>query len=270
VAGGSGSIGSELVRQLAPNSSVWIFDIDETRTFDLYEELRQKGYKVDYRIGNIRDRQAVWDAFSDFKPDYVFNCAALKHVSPAEKYPEEYVQTNILGNLNLLDFAGRYSVKKYVFISTDKVVNAKCVMGITKLAAEVMTRNAGRIAVRFGNVLRSRGSVLEIWERQIGKGEPITVTNPDMERYYMTIPQACELVLEAAENSEDGDLLVMDMGGRKKVIDIAHEFLTHRGIPDYPIKFIGVRPGETLVEKLMTDEEEKFAVKSGKFWVIKK
>ena len=263
IPGGGGSIGSELVRQLAPSHQVYILDNNETAAFDLSEELKQKGYWVECRIGDIRNRETVKDVFSDFKPQYIFHAAALKHVTPAEKDSSEYVDTNVIGTLNLVDFAKRWEcVEKFIFISTDKVVNAKSVMGQTKRLAETIVINKGYTAVRFGNVLASRGSVLEIWKRQVQNGEPITITDPTMKRYFMTIPQACELVIEAAEG-EAGKIYILDMGRPKSIRELAEEY--H---PNYPIKFIGVRPGESMDEKLMTLEEESRAIKQGKFYVL--
>lgn len=265
VTGGSGSIGSELVRQLVEQGhKVFIFDIDETRTYDLYEELKQKGHWVDYYIGDIRNRDVLRDVFSDFKPEMVYHAAALKHVSPAEKMPIEYVLTNVVGTQNVLDYASRWECcKKFIFISTDKVVNQSSVMGQSKRLAETIVTNAGQIAVRFGNVMGSRGSVLEIWQRQLDAGEKITVTDKDMERYMMSIQDACKLVLAASEG-EPGDIWIMKMGELKNIYEMAQEFY-----PDSTIKIIGRRPGEELTERLMTHEEESMAVDIGDFWVIK-
>lgn len=271
IAGGAGSIGQELVRQLAPKNKIFILDINETSTFDLREELRQKGCWVHSRTGDIRNQETIRDVFSDFKPQLVFHSAALKHVTPNEEYPEEAIQTNIIGTNNLIKEAKNWEcLEKFVFISTDKVVNAKCIMGITKLCAEGLIRNAGKqfVSVRFGNVMASRGSVLEIWQKQFNRGEPLTITDPDMERYMMTIPQACELVIEAAEKGKNGEIWVMDMGKQVKVLDLANKIIEMSG-EDKDIKNIGIRPGEVLSEKLMTTDEEKRAIKNGKFFIIK-
>lgn len=265
--GGSGSIGSELVRQLAPNNKIFILDQNESNTFLLREELREKGYWVHSRTGDVRDKAVIFDTFSDFKPEIVFHCAALKHVTPNEEYPREVVETNILGTLNLIEEAKNWeSLEKFVFISTDKVVNANCNMGITKLCAEGLVRKAGKgfVAVRFGNVMNSRGSVLKIWKRQFDNGEPITITDKRMERFMMTIPEACELVIEAGNNGEGGEVFILDMGKPKKIIDMKEELY-----PGHPVKEIGIRPGETLDEKLMTADEEKRAIKRDKFYIIK-
>lgn len=266
VTGGAGSIGSELVRQLAPNNKIFILDINESNTFLLREELREKGYWVFSRTGDIKNKDTLSDVFSDFKPQIVFHTAALKHVTPNEEYPREAVETNILGTLNLIEEAKKWEcLEKFVFISTDKVVNANCNMGITKLCAEGLVRKAGEkfVAVRFGNVMNSRGSVLKIWERQVKNGEPITITDKRMERYMMTISEACSLVIKAATSGDNGAVYILDMGPPRKIIDIKEELY-----PGHPIKEIGLRKGETLSERLMTDEEQLKARKVDNFLVI--
>jgi FlaA1/EpsC-like NDP-sugar epimerase len=271
IAGGAGSIGQELVRQLAPNNKIFIFDINETKTFNLREELEEKGYWVHSKTGDIRDAQSVQDVFNDFKPQIVINAAALKHVIPNEEYPHEAIQTNIIGTQNLIYESKRWEcLEKFVQISTDKVVNAKCIMGITKLCAEGLVTRAGKqfVSVRFGNVMASNGSVLEKWERQFRAGEPLTLTDPNMERYMMIIPESCELIQEALENGKNGEVWVMDMGERIKMGDLLRMFLVTKGKPDYPINIIGLRRGEVLKEYLMTEEEKRTAIKREKFWII--
>ena len=267
ISGGGGSIGSELVRQLAPKNKIFILDYNETATFDLTEELRLKGFNVNCRVGDVRNYETVNDVFSDFKPDVVFHVAALKHVTPNEQYPIEAINTNILGTYNVLHCAKRYGIKKLINISTDKVIHASSIMGITKKVAEVMTKNAGYISVRFGNVLGSRGSVIPIWQEQVNRGEPLTITHPDMERYFMTIPDACELVIKALDIGKAGQILVLDMGKSIKILDLAKEIIKNSG-KDIKIKTIGIRPGETMTEELMTAEEKLKAKKVGKFWII--
>ena len=267
ITGSAGSVGSELYRQLAPKNTVLGFDIDETGLYDLHEEYRQKGHNVFYMLGDVRSRQTLSDLFDYFLPDIIFHAAALKHVSPNESYPMEAVKTNVEGTANIMLEAKRRSVPKLVYISTDKVINSNSVMGVTKRLGELMVRNAGYTAVRFGNVLGSRGSVIPIWQRQLEKGEPLTVTDERMERYFMSIEEACELVIEAAD-AEGGKVMVMDMGERVNVLKIAKEILGKAGKPDHPIKIIGVRPGETLYEDTMTPEEKLKAIKQGRFWVI--
>lgn len=263
VAGGSGSIGSELVRQLAPHNSVFVFDMDETGVVDLCEALQLKGYDVSGRVGNVRDSEVVSDAVWSFRPDYVINAAAYKHVKAMQSHPEEAVHTNVLGNINLLAEKG---MAKFVFISTDKAVSANSVMGTTKLLSEVITRSQGGIVVRFGNVMGSRGSVIPFWQGQLDRGEDITVTDERMERYFMSIEEACSLVIEAAEVGNPGETLILDMGKKVNVLELAKQVVEKAGRGN--IRMIGIRPGETLTEELMTEDEKKRSVKKGKFYVI--
>lgn len=270
ITGGAGSIGSELVRQLAKTNKIFILDFNETALFDLITEEKAKGHWVYGRIGNVRDEKTVNDVFSDFKPDIVFHAAAYKHVTPMEMYPREAVETNILGTLNVIEHAKKYEVKKFVFVSTDKAVQSTSIMGASKRVSEIITRNQGNgyIVVRFGNVLGSRGSVIPIWQKQIDKGEKITITDPQMERYMMTIEEACTLVIEAAEVGEGGEIMILDMGNKIKILDLAKKIIAESR-KDIGIDVIGIRPGEELTEKLMFDEEEKKAIKNGKFFIIK-
>lgn len=265
IPGGAGSIGSELVRQLAIDNEVYIQDINETAMFDLVEELRLKGHKVTGRVGDIRDKDQTMAVFLEFAPHVVFNCAALKNVTPSMQTPREHVKTNVLGTLNLLELARDFGTEKFVQISTDKSVSCANVMGWSKRGSELFARIYGRIYVRFGNVLGSKGSVLGIWQRQFKEGKPLTITDLNMTRYIMTIPQACELLIKAVSVGEPGDGLIMDMGEQKKVIDLKNELYGK----DYPIQIIGIRPGETVTEELMTELEKKKAIKKDNFWIIK-
>ncbi len=271
ITGGAGSIGSELVRQLSVKNKVFILDQDETGTFDLREELKQDGRWVHSRTGDIRDPLVLRDVFEDFKPQLVFHAAALKHVTPNEEYPLEAIKTNILGTFNVMAEAKRWEcLEKFVFISTDKVIHSNSIMGATKRVGEIMVKNQGKgfIAVRFGNVLGSRGSVIPLWQNQINRGKPLTVTDPKMTRYFMTIPEAVELVIEAAEQGSGGEVFILDMGKQVNILGLAKDILQKADSPA-GIKIIGLRPGETLDEKLMTLEEEKVAEKIGKFFVIR-
>jgi len=271
ITGGGGSIGSELVRQLCIHNKIFILDFNETATFDLTEELKQKGYWVVCRIGDIRNKETVQDVFSDFKPQLVFHAAAYKHVTPMEWYPEEAVQTNILGTLNVLKAARNLEcIEKFVYISTDKAINSNSVMGATKKVGEIMVRNQGKgyVVVRFGNVLGSRGSVIPLWQSQIDRNEKLTVTDKRMTRYMMTIPQACELVVKATETGRGGEIFILEMGDPINILELAQKVISESG-KDVGIKMIGIRPGETLTEKLMTEEEQKVAIKNDKFWIIK-
>lgn len=256
--GGAGSIGSELVRQLTPENDLYVFDSNETGMFDLVEELGIKG-----RVGDIRDKSSLYEAFHEFKPDLVFHSAALKHVTPNEFYPEEAIKTNILGTLNVVNAAKKYNAK-LVNISTDKVCNAESIMGITKKIAERIVRMNGFVSVRFGNVMHSRGSLLEIWERQFKKNEPLTITDSRMKRYFMSIPEAVQLILKAAQEGKEGEIYILDMGIQKNILEMKEDMY---GV-DYPIKIIGIRPGETLEEKLFTEGEQKRVIKKGEFYVI--
>jgi FlaA1/EpsC-like NDP-sugar epimerase len=276
ITGGAGSIGSELVRQLAPQNKIFILDQNETGAFDLREELKQDGYWVHSRTGDIRDPKVLSDVFEDFKPQYVFHAAALKHVTPNEEYPIEAIQTNIIGTYNVMSESKRWEcLEKFVFISTDKVINGHSIMGATKRVGEIMVRNQGKgfIAVRFGNVLGSRGSVIPLWQNQINRGKPLTVTDPRMTRFFMTIPEAVNLVIKAGEEGEGGEIFILDMGEQVNILQLANKILNESKLQPLPgkqdIQIIGLRPGETLDEKLMTLEEEKIAIKSGNFYIIK-
>lgn len=265
VTGAAGSIGSELVRQLAPSNALYCLDQNESGLADLMEELKVAG-----RVGDIRDEITIRDVFSDFKPQVVFHAAALKHVSAMEVTPREAVLTNIIGTLNVIEYAKRWEcVEKFVFISTDKAVQSTSIMGATKRVAEIITRNQGKgfVVVRFGNVLGSRGSVIPIWQRQIEAGKKITVTHPKMERYMMTIEEAVDLVIKAAESGKGGEIFCLDMGKKVNVLSLAKDIL--KGTDSTGISIIGVRKGEQLTEQLMTLEEEQVAKKVGKYFVIK-
>lgn len=269
VPGGAGSIGSELVRQLVANNEVYILDIAETPFFDLYEELKQKGLKIKGRMGDIRNEKTLTEVFEAFQPQVIFACAALKHVTPNEWDAEEAILTNSLATLQLTKLAHKHKVEKFVYISTDKAANADSIMGITKRLGEKIVKNAGYISVRFGNVLGSNGSLIPIWQRQLDKNQPITVTDERMTRFFMSIPEACELLIKAAEMGEPGDLMIMEMGEPVNVLNLAKEVLKKAGRPESDIKIIGMRSGETLTEKLMTEAEEARAVKKDNFFIIK-
>lgn len=267
VFGGGGSIGSELVRQLALKNKIFVFDINETAMFDLVESERLAGHDVQGRVGDVRDERSVFETIQNFTPYFIFHAAALKHVTPNEQYPAEAVKTNVLGLLNVVA-ASKIEGSKLIFVSSDKAVNVSSIMGTTKRLGEIIVKNAGYTSVRFGNVLGSRGSLLPIWQAQLEKGLPLTVTDERMTRYFMTIEEACELVIQAAELGQGGEIFVLDMGEPIKIIDFAKRILAESR-KDVGIKVIGMRPGEQLFEKLMTDEEKLRAVKQGKFWIIK-
>ncbi len=264
VTGGAGSIGSELIRQLVKNNSVYSIDQNESGLADLMEELGFSG-----RVGDIRNDTTVRDVFSDFKPQIVLHAAALKHVSAMELVPREAVMTNIIGTLNLIEYAKRWEcVEKFVFISTDKAVQSTSIMGATKRVGEIIVRNQGRgfVVVRFGNVLGSRGSVIPIWQRQINQGKAITVTDKEMTRYMMSIEEACALVIEAAEKGKGGEIFALDMGNKVNVLELAKSIVRETGSV---IEIIGKRPGEQLTEEILSIEEAQTAFKEGKYYVIR-
>jgi len=268
ITGGAGSIGSELARQLSPNNKIFLLDINETDVYQVREQIRNEVHDhwIYSRTGDVRNKETLRDLFEDFKPQVVFHAAALKNVTPGEEYPQETIDTNVQGTANMIAEAKRWEcLEKFVFISTDKVVNAHCIMGMTKKLAEGLVTKAGHefVAVRFGNVLGSSGSVLEIWERQVKNGDPITITDEKMERYMMTIPEACELVIEASKG-KNGEIYILDMGKKVNILELAMKY--H---PYHPQEIIGIRDGETLSEELMTEEEEKRAIKQGRFYILK-
>jgi len=264
ITGICGSIGSELAKQLYKKNTLYGLDQNETGINDLYVD-----YKVVGRVGDIRDYDTVNDVFSDFKPDIVYHVAALKHVEPMEVTPMEAINTNCIGTYNILHCAKRYEVKKLVFISSDKSVNSYSVMGATKRLGEIMTINQGYTVVRFGNVLNSRGSLYPIWERAAEANKNILVTDERMERYFISLPEAVELVIQAGNKKEKGAIYILDMGERKKIIDLAYDFIKETG-KDLVVEIIGIRRGETLIEELMTIEEQKKAKKEDNFFIIRR
>lgn len=257
ITGIAGSIGSELARQLGKQNKIYGIDNNESGLFETLQG------NIKGRVGDIRDELTIRDIFSDFKPQIVFHAAALKHVPLMEGQPLEAIKTNILGLNNVLHFSKVYPVEKFVFISSDKAVDPDNIMGATKRLGEIMVKNSGDgyVVVRFGNVMGSRGSLIPIWEQQFKTKQPLTITDTRMTRYFMSIPQACKLVIEAAKQTEG--IMIMDMGRAKAIIELKEELY-----PNYPVEIIGIRPGERLVEQLMSLEEEKRAIKKGKFYII--
>ena len=250
-----------------------IFDFSETGTYQIDMELRNTYPECNITsvIGNVRDYQRVESQLSLYKPDIIFHAAAYKHVPIMEEYPCEAVRTNVMGTRILADAAVRHGVEKFIMISTDKAVRPSNVMGATKHIAETYVQSLGNaikegkvagktcfITTRFGNVLGSNGSVIPLFRRQILEGGPVTVTHPDIIRYFMTIPEACQLVLEAAFLGEGNDIFIFNMGAAVKIDDMARKMIRLSGlIPDKDIKieYTGLRPGEKLYEELLYKEE---------------
>ncbi|SDM52207.1 polysaccharide biosynthesis protein [Actinomyces ruminicola] len=264
VTGAGGSIGSELARQIhgfGPKELVML-DRDESALHSVQLDIYGKGLldTRDMVLCDIRDRDALEAVFAEHRPEVVFHAAALKHLPMLEMYPEEGWKTNVLGSRNVIDLALRYDVQTLVNISTDKAADPTSVLGRTKLLAERMTTatalECGRrfVSVRFGNVLGSRGSMLWTFKRQIEEGGPITVTHPDVERFFMTIPEACQLVLQAGSFGRPGDTMVLDMGEPVKIVDVARRLVAQSG-KDIRIEFTGLRPGEKLSEDLVGHSE---------------
>ena len=270
VTGGGGSIGSELCRQVMRfhPGKLLIFDIYENCAYELQMELQQKygrDVPVTVLVGSIRDKKRLDEVFETYHPTVVFHAAAHKHVPLMEVSPAEAVKNNVLGTKNLLTSASEHGVERFVQLSTDKAVNPTSVMGCTKRICEMLIQTfAGNtdmkcMAVRFGNVLGSHGSVIPLFESQIKKGGPVTLTDPNIERYFMTIPEAAQLVLQAGALAESGSIYVLDMGEPVKIMDLAKQLIRFYGYEpgvNMEIKIVGLRPGEKLYEELMMDEEQ--------------
>ena len=277
VTGGGGSIGSELCRQILKfhPEKIIIFDIYENSAYELQQELiRTYGKEVPIKvlIGSVRDKKRLDEIFETEKPSIVFHAAAHKHVPLMEESPAEAIKNNVIGTYNLLLSASEHNVERFVQISTDKAVNPTNVMGATKRMCEMLTQCFAKksdmkcMAVRFGNVLGSHGSVIPLFEAQIKNGGPVTITHPDIIRYFMTIPEAAQLVLQAGSTGESGQIYVLDMGEPVKIKDLAYNLIRFYGYePDVDIKieYTGLRPGEKLYEELLMDEEEDKMVKTG-------
>lgn len=268
VTGGGGSIGSELCRQLctvAP-ARIVIFDIYENDAYMLRNELLSEYDDIDIiiEIGNVCDKERVNEVFAKYRPGAVFHAAAHKHVPLMEHCPREAVHNNVFGTLNAVRAADAYGAARFIFISTDKAVNPTSVMGATKRMGEMIvqyyahTSKTVFTAVRFGNVLGSNGSVIPVFQRQIAAGGPVTVTHPDIERFFMTIPEASRLVIQAGGMAHGGEIFILDMGEPVKIVDLAKGLIQLQGLtPDVDIKieFTGLREGEKMYEELLMDEE---------------
>lgn len=282
VTGAAGSIGSELSRQIAKFSPVSLvtIDQDETGMFWASRELQDSFPDLVYHsfVTDIRDEQKINSILETHKPEVIFHAAAYKHVPLMEVHVDEAVKNNIFGTRTVAELAIKHGVEKFVFISTDKAVNPTSTMGATKRVGEIMCqvlneKNSTKfVSVRFGNVLDSRGSVIPIFREQIKKGGPVTVTHPDMQRYFMSTPEACLLVLEAGALGQGGEVFVLDMGEPIKIIDLAKEMIRLSGYEpdtDIPIVFTGERAGEKFFEDVLTAEEGTQATKNEKIFVAK-
>ena len=261
VTGGGGSIGSELCRQLVSHKpkQLIIFDIYENNAYDIQQELKinYPDANVVTLIGSIRNVSRLESVFAQYKPDIVYHAAAHKHVPLMEVSPDEAVKNNVVGTWNVARMADKYGVKKFVMISTDKAVNPTNVMGATKRICEMISKT-DFVAVRFGNVLGSNGSVIPLFKRQIEAGGPVTVTDPNIIRYFMTIPEAVSLVLQAGAYAKGGEIFILDMGEPVKIDDLAKNLIRLSGYTlgvDMEIKYTGLRPGEKLYEELLMKEE---------------
>ena len=268
VTGGGGSIGSELCRQIAAHRprQLIIFDIYENNAYDIEQELRRAHDSLNLLvlIGSIRDKGKLESVFEKYRPGVVFNAAAHKHVPLMETSPCEAVKNNVFGTLNMARCADAYGVKRFVQISTDKAVNPTNIMGATKRICEMIIQTIGKrsktefVAVRFGNVLGSNGSVIPLFKKQIAEGGPITVTHKDIVRYFMTIPEAVSLVLQAGAYAKGGEIYVLDMGEQVRIYDLAENLIRLSGYEpgvDIEIVCTGLRPGEKLYEERLMDEE---------------
>jgi len=282
ITGAAGSIGSEMVRQLIrfePKNLI-LFDQAETPLYDIEMELREQKQCFNFQavIGDIADPVRVEEIFKKFTPEIVFHAAAYKHVPMMEINPAESIKTNVFGTRTIADISVKYGVKKFVMVSTDKAVNPTNVMGASKRLAEIYIQSLNKttktafITTRFGNVLGSNGSVIPRFRKQIEEGGPITVTHPQITRYFMTIPEACQLVLEAGTMGTGGEIFIFDMGKSVKIVDLAKKMIKLSGLQlgkDIQISFTGLRPGEKLYEELLADKENTLPTHHSQIMIAK-
>lgn len=284
VTGGAGSIGSEIVRhvaQLKPEQIV-ILDQAETPLYNIGLEMKEKYPNIPVKlvISDVKNEKRLEDIFAEYNFSIVYHAAAYKHVPLSEEHPQEAILTNVLGSRNLALLASKYNVERFVMVSTDKAVNPTNVMGATKRVAEMYVQSLQGalgnqtkfITTRFGNVLGSNGSVIPIFRKQIKKGGPVTITHPDIVRYFMTIPEACELVLQAGTMGKGGEIYVFDMGEPVKIVNLAKRMIKLSGLqPDVDIKLVytGLRPGEKLYEELLSDDTTTLPTEHHKIMISK-
>lgn len=282
ITGGGGSIGSELCRQvsLCEPKQLIIVDIYENNVYDIQNELKMNYPNLDLKalIASVRDKETIFKIFEKYRPNIVFHAAAHKHVPLMESSPKEAIKNNVFGGLNVVQACDKYNVERFVQISTDKAVNPTNIMGASKRLCEMIVQTYAKIsktnfvAVRFGNVLGSNGSVIPLFKRQIAKGGPVTVTHPDIIRYFMTIPEAVQLVLEAGGMAKGGEIFVLDMGAPVKIDKLARDLIKLSGFePDEDIKIVytGLRPGEKLYEELLMSEEGINNTSHNKIYIAK-
>lgn len=281
VSGAAGSIGSEIARQVAKKNfkKLILVDIAESALYDVQQSIKTHAIdQIEFVIGNVRDKDRMKYIFHLHKPDYIYHAAAYKHVPLMEKYPFEAVNTNVKGTKIMADLAHEFGVEKFVMVSTDKAVNPTNVMGATKRCAELYVNclnaisETNFIVTRFGNVLGSNGSVIPLFKRQMEEGGPLTVTHKDITRFFMTIPEACQLVLEAGSMGKGGEIFVFDMGESMKIIDLAKRMISLSGYK-YPdemdIKIVGLRPGEKIFEELLANDENTVKTHHEKIMIAK-
>lgn len=282
VTGGGGSIGSELCRQIVkydPKRLV-ILDIYENNLYDIEMELRAEYPKLNLEaiVASVRDKERLNNVFETYKPEIVFHAAAHKHVPLMEKSPLEAIHNNVFGTYNVVNCADEYGVEKFVLISTDKAVNPTNIMGASKRVCEMIVQAKNKVskteyvAVRFGNVLGSNGSVIPLFKKQIERGGPVTVTHKDITRFFMTIPEAVQLILQAVTYAKGGEIFVLDMGEPVKIYDLAVSLIKLLGYEpnvDIPIEITGLRPGEKLYEEILMSEEGLTSTKHDKIFISK-
>lgn len=268
ITGGGGSIGSELVRQLARfhPACLVVMDASENNLYHIHKEMAEKypGLYLVPVVGNVQDKGRLRDVFQKHRPQVIFHAAAYKHVPMMEANPQEAIKNNIFGTINTADMAHEFSSKRFVLVSTDKAVHPANIMGATKRVAEIIIQARDRlsdtefVAVRFGNVLGSAGSAIPLFQEQIKKGGPITITHPDITRYFMTIPEASQLVIQAGSIAKGGEIFILDMGEPVRIMDLARDLIELSGLEpekDIDIEIVGLRPGEKLYEELVMKEE---------------
>lgn len=288
VTGGAGSIGSEIVRQVASYkpSKLLILDQAESPLYNIQLEIKKKHPELNFEaiIADIRNIKITEEVFKENLPDVIYHAAAYKHVPLMERHPSEAIFVNVVGSKNIADLACKYNAKKFVMVSTDKAVNPSNVMGASKRIAEIYVQTLQQkvneenrvktqfVTTRFGNVLGSNGSVVPLFKKQIEEGGPLTITHPDIIRYFMTIPEACQLVLEAGAMGNGGEIYIFDMGEAVKIIDLAKKLIKLAGfIPykDIDIKVVGLRPGEKLYEELLSDKSTTLPTYNDKIMISK-